>query len=128
MFCNRMRLTKEGGNGILECRSGEAPARGQPSNPPTLQPSASVRSFLFPVLGLVRRAFVDFFAVLEIAANGAESSGDNLVPFLQAFDNLPVRLVADAGLHGHHLHVIAIHRSEERRVGKECRSRWSPYH
>src|SRR3712207_9253154 len=23
---------------------------------------------------------------------------------------------------------IDIHRSEERRVGKECRSRWSPYH
>src|SRR5260370_28862509 len=23
---------------------------------------------------------------------------------------------------------IARHRSEERRVGKECRSRWSPYH
>src|SRR5476649_741704 len=23
---------------------------------------------------------------------------------------------------------FAIHRSEERRVGKECRSRWSPYH
>ena len=23
---------------------------------------------------------------------------------------------------------IAINRSEERRVGKECRSRWSPYH
>ena len=22
----------------------------------------------------------------------------------------------------------AVHRSEERRVGKECRSRWSPYH
>ena len=21
-----------------------------------------------------------------------------------------------------------MHRSEERRVGKECRSRWSPYH
>src|ERR1044071_7500818 len=26
-----------------------------------------------------------------------------------------------------HLHTIA-DRSEERRVGKECRSRWSPYH
>ena len=26
-----------------------------------------------------------------------------------------------------HLDVITI-RSEERRVGKECRSRWSPYH
>ena len=24
--------------------------------------------------------------------------------------------------------IIAIVRSEERRVGKECRSRWSPYH
>ena len=23
---------------------------------------------------------------------------------------------------------VAGHRSEERRVGKECRSRWSPYH
>ena len=23
---------------------------------------------------------------------------------------------------------IGSHRSEERRVGKECRSRWSPYH
>ena len=25
-------------------------------------------------------------------------------------------------------HTGHIHRSEERRVGKECRSRWSPYH
>ena len=25
-------------------------------------------------------------------------------------------------------HLAAVHRSEERRVGKECRSRWSPYH
>src|SRR5712692_11813692 len=24
--------------------------------------------------------------------------------------------------------IAAAHRSEERRVGKECRSRWSPYH
>ena len=26
------------------------------------------------------------------------------------------------------LHISNIRRSEERRVGKECRSRWSPYH
>ena len=25
-------------------------------------------------------------------------------------------------------HIYPIKRSEERRVGKECRSRWSPYH
>ena len=24
--------------------------------------------------------------------------------------------------------IVEKHRSEERRVGKECRSRWSPYH
>ena len=24
--------------------------------------------------------------------------------------------------------IETMHRSEERRVGKECRSRWSPYH
>src|ERR1051326_3843639 len=28
----------------------------------------------------------------------------------------------------HLLEAPALHRSEERRVGKECRSRWSPYH
>ena len=25
-------------------------------------------------------------------------------------------------------HMLCLIRSEERRVGKECRSRWSPYH
>src|SRR5256885_16127543 len=38
----------------------------------------------------------------------------------------------DAALIGdlllHRLGVRRFHRSEERRVGKECRSRWSPYH
>src|SRR2546426_10781981 len=28
----------------------------------------------------------------------------------------------------HPKEAVAIQRSEERRVGKECRSRWSPYH
>ena len=34
------------------------------------------------------------------------------------------RLVVPAGAGSDHRN----HRSEERRVGKECRSRWSPYH
>src|ERR1039458_6247864 len=29
---------------------------------------------------------------------------------------------------GHGIQLAAAQRSEERRVGKECRSRWSPYH
>src|SRR3712207_6225475 len=33
------------------------------------------------------------------------------------------------GMHGHGAGpLIGLWRSEERRVGKECRSRWSPYH
>src|SRR2546429_5689059 len=35
-------------------------------------------------------------------------------------DSLPEDSIAD--------HIVAWPRSEERRVGKECRSRWSPYH
>ena len=30
--------------------------------------------------------------------------------------------------HGEDVTELSITRSEERRVGKECRSRWSPYH
>ena len=33
-----------------------------------------------------------------------------------------------AGAHGAADDVVPLLRSEERRVGKECRSRWSPYH
>src|SRR3712207_9441077 len=38
--------------------------------------------------------------------------------------------VAENPVHVNDLHATLLHlmRSEERRVGKECRSRWSPYH
>ena len=34
----------------------------------------------------------------------------------------------DVGIYGGAFKVTEGFRSEERRVGKECRSRWSPYH
>src|SRR2546429_3798274 len=34
----------------------------------------------------------------------------------------------DVDRDGNETYITAWHRSEERRVGKECRSRWSPYH
>ena len=40
-------------------------------------------------------------------------------------------LVEKQRVDGHipaHLRLLILTRSEERRVGKECRSRWSPYH
>src|SRR3712207_9280386 len=41
---------------------------------------------------------------------------------------LPVRVVAVVGATENLPSGHALKRSEERRVGKECRSRWSPYH
>src|SRR2546430_5034687 len=44
-------------------------------------------------------------------------------------DLLPLLAVeALRHLRVHEARCDGIHRSEERRVGKECRSRWSPYH
>src|SRR2546429_2100256 len=36
--------------------------------------------------------------------------------------------ITDRGRPSHVLLTVEEYRSEERRVGKECRSRWSPYH
>ena len=46
-------------------------------------------------------------------------SKDALMPYMSA---------ETLELHHDKHHMAYITRSEERRVGKECRSRWSPYH
>ena len=46
-----------------------------------------------------------------------------LSPFINPHQEQILRVLA--GTHGLGCQVL---RSEERRVGKECRSRWSPYH
>ena len=56
--------------------------------------------------------------ITEIARRVLANGGPALL-----FEN-PVR--ADGSRYGYP--VLALTRSEERRVGKECRSRWSPYH
>ena len=47
-------------------------------------------------------------------------------------DKKKIRVWIQAGLHGNEPAgpeaACMLARSEERRVGKECRSRWSPYH
>src|SRR3712207_7647749 len=48
---------------------------------------------------------------------------------LPAFLYLKVQLtVVVLSYYTFNLHIYLFARSEERRVGKECRSRWSPYH
>ena len=55
-----------------------------------------------------------------------ELQGDYYIPCL----TLPTEKEhKPIGLWGQrHKRYLQEHRSEERRVGKECRSRWSPYH
>ena len=59
--------------------------------------------------------------------------------FTADYDQIELRVIAalaneptmiEAAKKGQSLHEAAaiVLRSEERRVGKECRSRWSPYH
>ena len=47
-------------------------------------------------------------------------------PWTKELSKSKVALVSGAGLHLRNDQPFK--RSEERRVGKECRSRWSPYH
>ena len=47
-----------------------------------------------------------------------------LCSVLERMDDSPESIMMEAVLEG----MSEYYRSEERRVGKECRSRWSPYH
>ena len=64
-----------------------------------------------------------FFAIRGglILAAADDESGLTILNFLKKYPTPAIRIDLGKGLE------IAT-RSEERRVGKECRSRWSPYH
>src|SRR3712207_3192433 len=59
---------------------------------------------------------------------GTPVSKANLQPGDLVFFYSPVSHVAMYIGNGQIVHALNSSRSEERRVGKECRSRWSPYH
>src|SRR5256885_12990418 len=61
--------------------------------------------------------------ILPLFAFGALSPADTLIDLTVA-----VILTRLLGWHWAFLPTMLAERSEERRVGKECRSRWSPYH
>ena len=75
-----------------------------------------------------RRGLVMLSCVLS-----ALSAALMLVPFLSVYRILGELLARGAGpenaaFFGRQTLIAFAERSEERRVGKECRSRWSPYH
>ena len=89
----------------------------------------------------LRAVSLDLLARLDKAADAvAAGGGDPLIGGVQPLDRPPAdlaeaaRRAATLPIGGHVFATAEIggerraYRSEERRVGKECRSRWSPYH
>src|SRR3712207_6952407 len=67
---------------------------------------------------------------LRINVSGSWLSKNTDVASHTSADEKPAQILALRGP-AQRRHICALrlsHRSEERRVGKECRSRWSPYH
>src|SRR5256885_17087168 len=100
------------------------------------------RSTLFPYTTLFRSVegqHGDDAALLEeggqvVGARAVDVAGPHQLGVAgQLLAGRQVHAARDLGL-GHEaaaqraLVVLVLDRSEERRVGKECRSRWSPYH
>src|SRR3712207_6905163 len=65
---------------------------------------------------------------LQIAASGRKTLLMSTDPAHSVADAFGLELGPDPTEVADNLWAEQIDRSEERRVGKECRSRWSPYH
>ena len=79
------------------------------------------RNFLY-LIGLTVLLAIAAFLVMQKPGEQSleQSAGEPLVKYdSSAVDKIEIRSKDGT---------ITLVRSEERRVGKECRSRWSPYH
>src|SRR2546430_16835612 len=56
------------------------------------------------------------------------AAGGRALASTKAESAQPDEMISVRHLTRHFGPILAVDRSEERRVGKECRSRWSPYH
>ena len=79
--------------------------------------------------GLIARFGVKALSDLLLALLFRVFSGQQFIQLITAYmtEILPLHVVEDK-LTNILAAVANTFRSEERRVGKECRSRWSPYH
>src|SRR2546430_11239979 len=73
-------------------------------------------------------AAVDAFTVPVAAATLVQPAVRRLRILLVDDDPMLIKSLRDILEQDGHVVTVAEGRSEERRVGKECRSRWSPYH
>ena len=76
----------------------------------------------FPTNRDLKNLFGSFYNLLDLPESRDVSSWNNFEPKLEVKENKEsVNVTAE-------IPGMNENRSEERRVGKECRSRWSPYH
>ena len=77
----------------------------------------------------IRRDFPsqDVYDELERLVSLAKEEISQLLPLEEQLEKLIALFYGDWGFKASR-GVYRLSRSEERRVGKECRSRWSPYH
>ena len=73
---------------------------------------------------------IKFSNILTIIVLGMAGGAIYCLPYLKYvfYDQMLLNMGITDSQCGLLMTVYAIARSEERRVGKECRSRWSPYH
>ena len=95
----------------------------------SIMSSAYRDSFTSSFPNLIPFIYFSFLtAVAKTSKTMLSNSGESGQPFLNpdlrgnVFSFSPLRMMLAVGLS------YMAFRSEERRVGKECRSRWSPYH
>src|SRR5687768_5516071 len=76
------------------------------------------------------RGHIRFLASDLLEGRGPGSRGDELAQHYLAaqFESLGLQPAAPDNGWFQSVPLVGVTRSEERRVGKECRSRWSPYH
>ena len=80
------------------------------------------RLFLVILIGVV----VLFLCAGEYLVIDSDPRPADLITVLSGNDSVRLEKAAQLYLDGYAQSIVL--RSEERRVGKECRSRWSPYH
>ena len=64
-------------------------------------------------------------------SNSNQSSRMEVPQAKESMDKFKMEVANELGVplkNGYNGNLTSAQRSEERRVGKECRSRWSPYH
>src|SRR3712207_9417368 len=92
------------------------------------------RSTLFPYTTLFRSPDQVLTVNIKEAVDGQlralEAAGLEISDFNKGNIKARQRMISQYAIAGQTAGAVigTDHRSEERRVGKECRSRWSPYH